>query len=451
MATRRNLYGLDGVNFFIAAVQTGFGAFVTVYLVNQQWSAQAIGFVLTIGTLSSLFSQMPAGAFIDSLPDKSRAVRLGIIGIGGAALLLGLSSARPIVGLALVLQGLASSLIGPGIASISLAVVGRAAFGEQVGRNARFASIGNGLTAAVMGAAGSWFAPATIFLVSAVLTVPALLSLRLIGARHGRTPATSPGRDDVEAGKLTWRGVKELFSDRRLLVFAACVVLFFASSAALLPAIAGQVTRRRPEFATLIVAATILLPQIIVALIAPWIGRTAERAGRRPMLLLGWGLLPVQGLLYAAWPGPYAVVTGQILNGMSSAVFGCCHRCHQHSEGTVQDAGQPFSFMAAAAENRRTVLTPPNIVQTFSAQRIDKQCVDPQNPRIREDGLAAEEAFAEQAALGNRGSDERAHRHCNRVADPQQCNGSLARAVGCFDRVDAAAIGIDDIEAVRSI
>jgi hypothetical protein len=64
------------------------------------------------------------------------------------------------------------------------------------------------------------------------------------------------------------------------------------------------VTRRRPEFATLIVAATILLPQIIVALIAPWIGRTAERAGRRPMLLLGWGLLPVQGLLYASWLGP---------------------------------------------------------------------------------------------------------------------------------------------------
>ena len=64
------------------------------------------------------------------------------------------------------------------------------------------------------------------------------------------------------------------------------------------------------------------MPQVIVALLAPWVGRTAERAGRRPMLLLGWGLLPVQGLLYALWPGPYAVVAGQILNGMSSAVFG---------------------------------------------------------------------------------------------------------------------------------
>ena len=240
MATRRNLYGLDGVNFFIAAVQTGFGAFVTVYPVNQHWSAQAIGFVLTIGTLSSLLSQMPAGAFIDSLPEKSQAVRLGIIGIGVAALLLGLSSARPIVGIALALQGLASSLIGPGIASISLALVGRAAFSERVGRNARFASIGNGMTAGIMGFAGSWFAPATIFLVAAVLTVPALLSLRLVGGQHSRSlPAALPRSNHAETGKLSWGNVKTLFLDRRLLVFAACVVLFFASSAALLPAVAG--------------------------------------------------------------------------------------------------------------------------------------------------------------------------------------------------------------------
>jgi hypothetical protein len=116
-----------------------------------------------------------------------------------------------------------------------------ATFSERVGRNTRFASIGHGLTAVVMGAVKSWFAPATIFLVAAVLTVPALLSLRLGGTRHDRAPPTSLGCDDAEAGKLTWRGVKDLFQDRRLLVFAACVVLFFGSSAALLPAIAGQV------------------------------------------------------------------------------------------------------------------------------------------------------------------------------------------------------------------
>ncbi len=43
-------------------MQTGFGSFVTVYLVKNQWPLEAIGFALTIATLSSLFSQIPAGA-----------------------------------------------------------------------------------------------------------------------------------------------------------------------------------------------------------------------------------------------------------------------------------------------------------------------------------------------------------------------------------------------------
>jgi hypothetical protein len=39
-AAKRSSRGLDGVNFFVAAVQTGFGAFVTVYLVKGQWPPQ---------------------------------------------------------------------------------------------------------------------------------------------------------------------------------------------------------------------------------------------------------------------------------------------------------------------------------------------------------------------------------------------------------------------------
>jgi len=84
--------------------------------------------------------------------------------------------------------------------------------------------------------------------------------------------------------------VKSLLLDRRLAIFAACVMLFFAASAAIGPGMAAQVTRRWPHLATLIVAATILLPQAIVAVISPWIGRRADRLGRRPLLLLGWGL-----------------------------------------------------------------------------------------------------------------------------------------------------------------
>src|SRR5689334_4059212 len=118
----RSLRGLDGVNFFAAAMQTGFGAFVTVYLVKNQWPPQAIGFALTLATLSSMLTQIPAGAALDSMRDKRRAVLLGIAGVGLAALLLCGSATRPAVWLALIAQGLASSLIGPGIAAMSLAL-----------------------------------------------------------------------------------------------------------------------------------------------------------------------------------------------------------------------------------------------------------------------------------------------------------------------------------------
>ena len=51
--------GLDGLNFFVAAMQTAFGAFVTVYLVRNLWPSEDIGFALTISPLCSLISQAP--------------------------------------------------------------------------------------------------------------------------------------------------------------------------------------------------------------------------------------------------------------------------------------------------------------------------------------------------------------------------------------------------------
>ena len=323
-AASRSSHGLDGVNFFVAAVQTGFGSFVTVYLVKNQWPPDAIGFALTIATLSSLFSQIPAGAALDSMRDKRRAVLLGIAGVGLAALLLCVTTARPAVYLALAVQGLASSLIGPGIAAISLALVGHAALSERIGRNARFASIGNGLAAVAMGIAGAYLPALSVFLMSAVLALPALLSLSLISEASEPTIAQSDpirrhGQDDT---RITWQGMKSLLLDRRLSIFAACVVLFFAASAAMGPGVAGHVTQRWPAFATLVVAAIILVPQAIVAAISPWIGRRAEISGRRPLLLVGWGLIPLQALLYATLPDVFALVFGSLLNAFSAAIFG---------------------------------------------------------------------------------------------------------------------------------
>ena len=88
--------------------------------------------------------------------DKRWAVWFGVVSISGTALMYALSPTQMSVYVGRGLHGLASSVIGPAIAAVSLALVGRAAFSERVGRNARFASIGSGLAAGVMGAAGSF-------------------------------------------------------------------------------------------------------------------------------------------------------------------------------------------------------------------------------------------------------------------------------------------------------
>ena len=105
-------------------------------------------------------------------------------------------------------------------------------------------------------------------------------------------------------------------------MFAACAALFQLADAAMLPIAAGELTKQKGTHADLVIASCILVPQAVVALLSPWVGRTAERLGRRPMMLLGWAALPLRGVLLAILPNPYLVVAVQAISGVSAAVFG---------------------------------------------------------------------------------------------------------------------------------
>jgi MFS family permease len=306
---------LDLVNFFVADVQTGFGPFVAVYLTTHKWTQVEIGFALTLGTMTSLISQLPAGVLVDSMRNKRAAASGALVAIIIAALLLALQPNQLPVLVAQMLHGFASCVMTPAIAAISLHLAGHAALGERLGRNARFASIGNGLAAAVMGATGAYFSSRFVFLLTAALCVPALVALWSIGAGgHARAQTTSRAMDIS--------GLKRLLADRRLLIFAVCVMLFHLSNAAMLPLAGAAVTMRAGHFANLIIAACIVVPQVLVALLSPWVGRAAEKIGRKRLLLLGWGALPLRGLLLAVLPGSWPLVIGQGVSGVSAAVFG---------------------------------------------------------------------------------------------------------------------------------
>jgi MFS family permease len=315
LATSRSLRSLDLLNFFIADAQTGFGPFIAVYLTAMKWTQVEIGFALTLGTVTALISQVPAGAMVDALHRKRAAAAFGIFSITASAVLLALFPSKLPVYVAEILHGFASCVLTPSVAAVSLRLVGRAALGERLGRNARYASIGNGIAAAVMGAIGSYVSSASVFWLTAALGVPALVALWFV----------QPARPEIRTRTVRpfeWAGLRNLFADRRLQVFCACTLLFHLSNAAMLPLAGADATKQAGEFANLIIAACIVVPQIVVALFSPWVGQAADEHGRRAMLVLGWGALPIRGVLLALLPDPYWLIAIQILSGVSAAVFG---------------------------------------------------------------------------------------------------------------------------------
>ena len=306
---------LDLVNFFLADVQTGFGPFIAVYLTEHKWTQAQIGLALSLGTIVALAGQVPAGMMVDAARNKRRMAGVGLVGVMAAALLLALWPAELPVLVAESLHAAASCIVTPAIAAISLHLVGHQALGERLGRNARFGSIGNGLAAGVMGVGGLYLSSRAVFWLTAGLCVPALLALAAIGrGSHARSQTTAPPFDR--------EGLRKLFRDRRLLIFGICVLLFHLSNAAMLPLAGAAVTMRAGNFANLIIGACIVVPQAVVALASPRVGRHAADHGRRPMLLLGWLALPIRGVLLAVLPGPYLLVAAQAVSGISAAVFG---------------------------------------------------------------------------------------------------------------------------------
>ena len=152
--SRQSLRGLDWFIFFLADVQTGFGPFIAVYLTTQKWTQVEIGLVLSIGGVVGLIGQMPGGAIVDAARSERLVAGLAVATIGVSALGYAAWPIFPVVMMAATLHAAASCVLGPAIAAISLGLVGPLAIGERLGRNARYASLGNGVAAAVMGTSG---------------------------------------------------------------------------------------------------------------------------------------------------------------------------------------------------------------------------------------------------------------------------------------------------------
>lgn len=316
-----SLRALDRLNFFVAGLQSAFGPFVALYLADNGWEPAGIGFALTAGGVAGLLTQVPAGEVLDIVKSKRAIVAAAGIGVASAALVLGLWPNLSAVLAASIMQGASGAILGLGIAAITMGLVEHKAVGERFGRNQRFAAIGGLGAAGAMGLIGDYLSTRDIFFAAAAFDIPILLTiaaLRSADIHYGRC-CGAPDCDSTNPVRV--RRVA-LFRNWRLVVFASSIFFFQLANASLLPLTGEALARFEGRKSALVLAALIVFPEILVALLAPWVGRTANSWGRRPLLLLGLGIVPIRALVFATTGDPILLVAVQALDGITGATVG---------------------------------------------------------------------------------------------------------------------------------
>ena len=317
---KRTQIGLDWLNFFIADVQTGFGPFVAVYLATQHWTQSDIGYVLALGGLATVISQMPAGALVDAVSEKRLLIGSALAIIAGCGLTFALWPSFWPVAVAEILHGSTAGVIRFSMAALALGLCGHRALSGRLGRNQRFNSLGTAATAALMGIVGQALSPNAPFLVAALLCIPAALSLSLIRSTdidYAESRSSSDRANPRKAHRL-----RDAARNRQLCVFIFGLFLFQVANSALVPLASARMGYEHEGSAVLVTSAVVMVPQLLTAVVATWVAHRADDWGRKPLMLIGLAAAGLRAVCFAfAW-NQWTLIPFQLLDGLSAAIIG---------------------------------------------------------------------------------------------------------------------------------
>ena len=316
--------GLDWFSFFLSDVLNGVDSFLTACLVGKNWGPQEIGFALSASSFTTMISQVPMGALVDSIRNKQALIAIGVIIIPITALIFALWPLFWLVVLGQIMLGIVEPMFCPAISAISLGLVGQIHLGARIGRNQAYGAAGNVISALAMGLLGYYVSTQSIFFFVIGISIPTLIALSCI-RRHEINYERSRAAKQSEKGMtvVSFRQLLlQIVRDRRLLIFFSCVILFHFGNASMLPTMVQMLARdRSPGASSAFMSACVIVTQFVSASLAVWIGRRADTWGRKPLLLIGWAAVPLRGFVCILTRNPILLVTVEILDGIAAAVY----------------------------------------------------------------------------------------------------------------------------------
>lgn len=314
---------LDAVNFLLADVRGALGPYLNVFLTTQQhWTQANVGWVTLVSGLVGLVVQTPIGAGIDRIRAKRGVVALALVAIAiGAVTVWMLPSFWPVL-LANSAMAVAGDVLGPAVAAITLGLFKPTELPRRLGRNAAFDHAGNVTAAIVAGGIGWAFGQRSVFLLVplfAAMAVSAVLSIPGAAIDHERARGADTAEGHTSSARSGW---SVLIRHRPLVIFAGAALLFHFANAPLLPLVGQKLALANPTYATAMMSACIVAAQAIMLPIAIFVGRTADRIGRRPILLAGFAVLPIRALLYTLSDNTAWLIAIQLLDGVGAGLVG---------------------------------------------------------------------------------------------------------------------------------
>lgn len=321
---KRSLHALEATNFFLADVQTGLGPFLAAYLAGAGWEPGRVGMALTLGGIITVALQTPAGAIVDQLRSKKLVLVLASAVLAVGAIVLSITAAPWAVYTSQVLIGGAGPFLAPTLAAITMGIVGVTFFDRQFGKNQSFNSGGNVACALLIALVSHLFGNKAIFITAALLTIPTVIAIRSIKSSDIDYDLARGGAKQVKGEKVPERAsvMQTLLGDRVLLIFLVCAFLFHFANAAMLPQLGEMLSHGARATAAPFMSACIIVTQLVIMFFATSIGRFANLHGRKPLLLLGFGVLPIRALLYTLTHNSGSLIAIQVLDGVANAIFG---------------------------------------------------------------------------------------------------------------------------------
>ena len=312
--------GLPAVNFFMADVGGGLGPFLSTWLAQtQHWGPDRIGYVLFAGLLAGMVISTPAGALIDRIGRPRLMLAVMCLSIVGGTLALFVVHGFWSVVAAQVLVAAGGALGAPALTALTLAIVGKAGFPHQQGINQAATHAGNVAAAAAIWGLSFMLGASASISVLAAMTGGMLVTLGFFprdAVDHTRMHGRKPLQKSERRGSTM-----ALLRHRRLIILTLAMALFNFGNGAVLPLLGQRLAAEGAHDPTQWLAILVIVAQAVMIPVSWLAGWSADRLGRRFLLIGACAALAIRGALAMISADPGWLVMLEVLDGIGAGLL----------------------------------------------------------------------------------------------------------------------------------